>query len=73
VVPGRAPTLGLLSSRTLSSGRAGRISHDPLRLKMEGKIMLSYIMIFLAGALLGSMIMGLFVAFVNFRDARDNW
>jgi hypothetical protein len=34
--------------------------------------MLSYIMIFLAGALLGSMIMGLFVAFVNFRDARDN-
>jgi hypothetical protein len=40
---------------------------------MEGKIMLSYIMIFSAGALLGSMIMGLFVAFVNFRDARDNW
>ncbi len=35
--------------------------------------MLSYIMIFLAGALLGSMIMGLFVAFVNFKDARDNW
>jgi hypothetical protein len=39
---------------------------------MEGNIMLSYIMIFLAGALLGSMIMGLFVAFVNFRDAGDN-
>lgn len=35
--------------------------------------MLSYIMIFLAGALLGSMIMGLFVAFVNFRDVMDNW
>jgi hypothetical protein len=34
--------------------------------------MLSYIMIFLAGALFGSMIMGLFVALVNFRDARDN-
>jgi hypothetical protein len=40
---------------------------------MDGKIMLSYIMIFLSGALLGSMIMGLFVAFVNFIDARDNW
>ena len=35
--------------------------------------MLSYIMIFLVGALLGSMIMGLFVAFVTFKDARDNW
>ena len=35
--------------------------------------MFSYIMIFLAGALLGSMIMGLFVAFVNFRDTKDNW
>jgi len=35
--------------------------------------MLSYIMIFLAGAFLGSMIMGLFVAFVNLRDAKDNW
>jgi hypothetical protein len=34
--------------------------------------MFSYIMIFLGGALLGSMIMGIFVAFVNFRDARDN-
>jgi hypothetical protein len=40
---------------------------------MEGKIMLSYIMIFLAGTLLGSLIMDIFVAFVNFRDARDNW
>jgi hypothetical protein len=35
--------------------------------------MFSYIMVFLAGALVGSMIMGLFVAFVNFRDAKDNW
>jgi len=35
--------------------------------------MFSYMMIFLAGALVGSMIMGLFVAFVNFRDAKDNW
>ena len=35
--------------------------------------MFSYIMIFLAGALLGSMMMGLFVAFVNFRDRKDNW
>ena len=35
--------------------------------------MFSYIMVFLAGALLGSMMMGLFVAFVNFRDAKDNW
>jgi hypothetical protein len=35
--------------------------------------MFSYIMIFLAGALLGSMIMGLFVAFVNVKDAKDNW
>jgi hypothetical protein len=40
---------------------------------MEGEIMFSYIMVFLAGALVGSMIMGLFVAFVNFRDAKDNW
>jgi len=35
--------------------------------------MLSYIMIFLAGALFGSMIMGLFVAFVNLRDTKDSW
>lgn len=35
--------------------------------------MFSYIMVFLAGALVGSMIMGLFVAFVNFRDGKDNW
>jgi hypothetical protein len=35
--------------------------------------MISYLMIFSAGVLCGSVIMGLFVAFVNFRDARDNW
>jgi hypothetical protein len=35
--------------------------------------MFSYITVFLAGALVGSMIMGLFVAFVNFRDANDKW
>jgi hypothetical protein len=35
--------------------------------------MLSYLMVFSAGALLGSMIMGLLVAFVNYRDARDDW
>jgi hypothetical protein len=35
--------------------------------------MLSYIMIFLAGALFGSMIMGLFVAFVNLGDTKDSW
>ena len=35
--------------------------------------MFSYIMVFLAGALLGSLMMGLFVAFVNFRDGKDNW
>ena len=35
--------------------------------------MFSYIMVFLAGALVGSMIMGLFVAFVNFKDGKDNW
>ena len=35
--------------------------------------MFSYITIFLAGALVGSIIMGLFVAFVNIRDAKDNW
>ncbi len=35
--------------------------------------MFSYIMIFLAGALVGSMIMGLFVAIVNLKDGKDNW
>lgn len=35
--------------------------------------MLSYIMVFSAGALLGSMIMGLLVALASSRDARDDW
>jgi hypothetical protein len=35
--------------------------------------MFSYITVFLAGTLLGSMIMGLYVALVNFRDGKDNW
>ena len=39
----------------------------------KGVVMISSIMIFAAGVLCGSIIMGLYVAFVNFRDARDNW
>jgi hypothetical protein len=35
--------------------------------------MFSYVLIFLAGALLSSMIMGIFVAFINLKDAMDNW
>jgi hypothetical protein len=35
--------------------------------------MISCLMFFAAGVLCGSIIMGLYVAFVNFRDARDNW
>jgi hypothetical protein len=35
--------------------------------------MLSYVMIFMAGGLVGSMIMGIFVAIVNLRDAHDKW
>jgi hypothetical protein len=35
--------------------------------------MFSFILIFMAGALVGSMIMGLFVALVNFKDAQDKW
>ncbi len=35
--------------------------------------MLSSILIFLAGSLLGSLIMSLIVAFVNFRDTKDSW
>jgi len=38
-----------------------------------GKIMLSYLMIFSAGALFWKCNYGLFVAFVNFNDVRDNW
>ena len=35
--------------------------------------MLSYIMTFSAGVLVGSMVMGLYMAFVILRDARDDW
>jgi len=35
--------------------------------------MIAYMMFFSAGVLCGSIVMGLFVAFVNLRDARDNW
>jgi hypothetical protein len=35
--------------------------------------MLSYCMVFSAGALLGSLIMGVYVAFVAYRDARSDW
>ncbi len=35
--------------------------------------MLSYFMAFAAGALLGSLIMGLYVAFKAYRDARSDW
>lgn len=35
--------------------------------------MISYLMCFAAGVFCGSIIMGLLVAFVNFKDARDNW
>ena len=35
--------------------------------------MVSYIMTFGVGVLCGSIVMGLYVAFVRFKDARDNW
>ena len=35
--------------------------------------MFSYVMIFVAGGLFGSMIMGLFVAYVNLKDGKDDW
>jgi hypothetical protein len=35
--------------------------------------MLFYLMSFLVGVLLGSMAMGLYVAFVGLRDASDDW
>ncbi len=35
--------------------------------------MLSYCMVFSVGALVGSLIMGLYVAFVAYRDARSDW
>lgn len=35
--------------------------------------MLSYFMVFSLGALVGSLIMGLYVAFIAYRDARSDW
>ncbi len=35
--------------------------------------MLSYFMVFAVGALVGSLIMGLYVALVAFKDARSDW
>ncbi len=35
--------------------------------------MLYYFMVFAVGALVGSLIMGLYVAFVAFKDARSDW
>jgi hypothetical protein len=35
--------------------------------------MLSYFLVFTAGALLGSLVMGLYVALVAFKDARGDW
>jgi hypothetical protein len=35
--------------------------------------MLSYLAVFLAGALVGSLIMGLYVALIAYRDARSDW
>ncbi len=35
--------------------------------------MLAYLMVFSAGALLGSICMGLYAALVNFRDSRGDW
>jgi hypothetical protein len=35
--------------------------------------MVSYIMTFCAGVICGSLVMGLYMAFLRFRDARDNW
>ena len=35
--------------------------------------MLSYVAVFVAGALVGSLIMGVYVALVAYRDARGDW
>ena len=35
--------------------------------------MLSYLVVFSAGALVGSLIMGLYVALIAYRDARGDW
>jgi hypothetical protein len=34
--------------------------------------MFSYLLVFAAGTLIGSMVMGLWVALVNYRDIRDD-
>jgi len=39
----------------------------------EVKVMVSYFMVFSLGALVGSLIMGLYVAFVALKDARSDW
>ncbi len=35
--------------------------------------MLSYVMVFSVGALVGGLITGIYVAFVAYRDARSDW
>ncbi len=35
--------------------------------------MLSYFMVFSIGVLLGSLITGLYVAFIGYRDASSDW
>lgn len=35
--------------------------------------MLSYFMVFSVGALVGSLVMGIYVAFKSHRDARNDW
>lgn len=35
--------------------------------------MLTYFMVFSAGALVGSLITGLYVAFVTYRDTHSDW
>lgn len=35
--------------------------------------MIAYLMTFFAGALCGSLAMGIYAAVVRFRDARDDW
>ena len=39
----------------------------------KGAVMIASMMIFVAGVLCGCIGMGLYVAFVYFRDARDTW
>jgi hypothetical protein len=39
----------------------------------ETGAMFSYFIVFSAGALVGSLVTGLYVAFVDYRDARSDW